>query len=184
MTTETELTYPLHWTDVPNNGMNIKISATSDECCFLAKTMGVVALPQVKAHFKVTRWRRSGLKVVADISVDVIQSCVVSLETIPSSLNEQFEWVFLPAIRPRKGADTDAVLLIDPLGEDPADPLIDGRIDLGQLLSEHLCLMIDPFIRSENIDFDDLYQNVQKLTEPETSNVSPFAVLKQIGKKP
>jgi uncharacterized metal-binding protein YceD (DUF177 family) len=150
----------------------------------MAKMLGVVALSQVEAHFKVTRWRKSGLKVIADISADVIQNCVVSLETISSSLNEQFEWVFQPATRPRKEVDKDAVLLIDPLGEDAADLLIDGRIDLGQLLSEHLCLMIDPFIRSENIEFDALYQTSQKLTAPETSNVSPFAVLKQIGKKP
>ncbi len=183
MTTDSELTYPLHWTDVPNNGMNIKISATPDECRYLAKTLGIVALSGVDGHFKVTRWRRSGLKVSADISADVVQNCVVSLEKISSSLNEQTEWVFKPSIRPRKEDDKDAVLLIDPLGENPADPLIDGRIDLGQLLSEHLCLMIDPFKRSENIEFDALYQSSQKLTGPETSNVSPFAVLKQMGKK-
>jgi len=183
MNTKPELTYPLHWTDVPNSGINVKISATSEECGYLVKMLGVIALTQVEANFKITRWRRSGLKVVADINADVIQNCVVSLEKISSSLNEQAEWVFKPLARPGKEADKDVVLLIDPLGEDPADPLIDGRIDLGQLLSEHLCLMIDPFIRSENIDFDALYQNAQKITASETSNVSPFAVLKKIGKK-
>lgn len=184
MTTDPELTYPLHWTDVPNSGVRIKISATSQECRYLAKTLDVVALSRVESHFKVTRWRGSGLKVVADINADVVQNCVVSLEKISSSLKEQAEWVFKPLAGPRKKDDEDAVLLIDPLGEDPADSLIDGRIDLGLLLSEHLCLMIDPFIRSENIEFDDFYKNTQNLNEPETSNVSPFAVLKQMGKKP
>ncbi len=184
MTSKSELTHPVYWTDVSGSGTDKKISATTEECRKLADRLGVISFSRVDAHFKVTRWHRDGLKVVVDIHADVAQSCVVSLETVSSSLNEQAEWYFKPEARPRKNDDPDVVLQIDPLGEDPADPLIDGKVDLGQLLVEHLCLMIDPFARSANVAFDTVYEEVRKSSDQEASNVSPFAVLKQIGKKP
>ena len=183
MTLEPELTYPLFWTDVPAGGVNKKISATKEECRQLAERLGVVSFPHVQAHFTVTRWQGTGLKVVADISAQVVQNCVVSLEAVTSTLNEQTEWFFKPAARPGRTADPDTVLQIDPLGEDPADPLVDGSIDLGELLSEHLCLMIDPFVRSGSVEFEALYADIQKSSAPEATNISPFAVLKQLGKK-
>lgn len=183
MTSNFELTYPLHWTDVPNNGVRKKISASQVECEELAKTLGVVSLSQVNADFEITRWRRTGLKIIADIRVDVVQDCVVSLENISSRLQEQAEWFFLPQTRPKKDTDVEIVLQIDPLAGDPADPLVDGKVDLGQLLTEHLCLMIDPFKRSDSVDFETMYKDVQGKTATELSTASPFAVLKTIDKK-
>ncbi len=183
MTLETELTYPVNWTDVPKTGITKKISATKQECEVLAKKLGVVSFSRVDASFMITRWRGSGLKVATDIEADVVQACVVSLEKISTSLNEQAEWVFKPHSRPRKDDDKDLILTIDPLGEDPADPLIDGKVDLGVLLAEHLCLMIDPFIRSASVQFDTLYKDMQKSPMTEAADVSPFDKLKQLQNK-
>ncbi len=183
MTSNSELTYPLHWTDVPNNGVQKKISASQVECKELAKTLDVVSISQVNAQFEITRWRRTGLKITADIRAEVVQDCVVSLENICSRLHEQAEWFFLPQIRSTKNTDMETVLQIDPLGGDPADPLVDGKVDLGQLLTEHLCLMIDPFKRSDSVDFETMYKDVQGKTANEFSTASPFAILETIDKK-
>jgi len=182
MTLEPELTYPVFWSDVPNNGVSKKITATTQECRKLAEMLDVVSLSHVEADFEITRWRRSGLKVAADIRADVVQNCVVNLETVSSSLNEQTEWFFKPEVGLKKNNEPETVLQIDPSGEDPADPLIDGRINLGDLLAEHLCLMIDPFMRSPLVEFDAIYENLRESPASGASNISPFAILKQIGK--
>ncbi len=183
MAPTSEMTCLIHWTDVPSNGMRKKIIASEKECEELAKMLDVVALYRLKADFEIIRWRGAGLKVTADISADVEQSCVVSLETISSRVQEQDEWFFIPEVRPKKNIDSEVVLQIDPLGEDPADPLVDGRVDLWQLLIEHLCLMIDPFKRSATVEFETVYQDVMETSAPDSSSVSPFAILKTIGKK-
>lgn len=182
MTLKPELTYPVFWSDVPQNGVSKKITATTQECRKLAELLDVVSLSQVEADFKITRWRGSGLKVAADIRAEVVQNCVVSLEKISTSLNEQTEWFFKPETRLEKNNEPETVLQIDPSGVDPADPLIEGRINLGDLLAEHLCLMIDPFIRSPLVEFDAICENLRESPASGTSNISPFAILKQIGK--
>lgn len=182
MTFELEISGPVHWADVPNSGVNVKISVTDKQCQDLAKLLGVVSIPSVEADFTITRWHSSGLKVKVDIRAKVDQKCVVSLATISSDLNEQAEWRFKPAARKQKNTDRDVVVEIDPLGEDPADILIDGKVDLGHLLTEHLCLMIDPFLRSATVDFDALYTEVQQSSKTQPAEISPFAILEQYGK--
>ncbi len=183
MTPTSEMTCLIHWTDVPSKGVRKKIIATEKDCVELAKILDIVALCDVKADFEITRWRGGGLKVTADISADVEQNCVVSLEAISSCVQERAEWFFKPEAQSRKNSDSEVVLQIDPLGEDPADPLIDGRVDLWQLLIEHLCLMIDPFKRSDTVEFETVYKDVIKTSASGSSSISPFAILKTIGKK-
>ncbi len=183
MTPTSEMTCLIHWTDVPSKGVRKKIIATEKECEELAEMLDIVALRIIKADFEITRWRGAGLKVTADISAEVEQNCVVSLETISSCEQEQGEWFFKPEARQRKNIDSEAVLQIDPLGEDPADPLVDGRVDLWQLLIEHLCLMIDPFKRSATVEFETVYKDVIETSASDSSSISPFAILKTIGKK-
>ncbi len=183
MTSNSEMTCLIHWTDVPGKGARKKLVATDKECEKLAKMLNVIALNEVKADFEITRWRGSGLKVAADISADVDQNCVVSLEPISSRVTEQAEWFFKPEARSKKNIDSEAVLQIDPLGEDPADTLVEGRVDLWQLLIEHLCLMIDPFKRSTSVEFETVYTEVTKPSASENSSISPFAILKTMGKK-
>jgi len=183
MTPTSEMTCLIHWTDVTGKGARKKIIATEKSCVELAKMLDIVALREVKADFQITRWRGAGLKVTADISADVEQNCVVSLEAISSCVQEQGEWFFKPEAQSRKNTDNEVVLQIDPLGEDPADPLVDGRVDLWQLLIEHLCLMIDPFKRSATAELGTVYNDVMETPASESSNNSPFAILKTIGKK-
>lgn len=186
MTHDPELHRPIHSTDVPKGGVNQKILATEEECQLLALRLDVERIEGFKAHVKVTRWRRDGLKVMADIHADVVQNCVVSLEPIASHLEEQAVWHFKPEARFKsddKQAKADE-LLIDPMGEDPADPLVDGVIDLGEILIEHLCLMIDPFARSPEADFEEVYKDAGTKDKLAPDNVSPFAVLKEMVKTP
>jgi len=182
MTVELVISQTIHCTDVPEGGLNKNISATPEECRKLAQMLGVIELSNLEASFVITRWHRKGLKIKAEISADVVQNCVVSLETISSSLKEDAQWCFKPEPRASKDTDKDIVVMVDPLGEDPADILLEGKVDLGELLAEHLCLMIDPFIRSPAVDFETFYSDAQTPELSEASNVSPFAILKQIGK--
>jgi len=182
MTAKPKSTYVVQWCDVPGSGLEKNLCASPQECRDLAEMTGVVSLSSVQADFKVTRWQRRGLKVAVVVRAEVVQNCVVSLETVSSCLTEPAEWYFKPEAAGQINTEKDAVLLIDPMGEDPADPLIDGRVDLGQLLVEQLCLMIDPFKRSATIEFNDLYKDAQKSYPPPGPDTSPFAVLKQFGK--
>jgi hypothetical protein len=56
--------------------------------------------------------------------------------------------------------------------EDPPDPIIDGRIDLGALAAEFLALGLDPYPRKPGAAFEG--------AEPEPERDSPFAALARL----
>ena len=60
-------------------------------------------------------------------------------------------------------------------GEDPPDPIVDGRIDLGALAVEFLALALDPYPRKPGAEF----------TPPpeEAPPDSPFDALPEMAKK-
>ncbi len=183
MTSDIEMLRPLIWTDIPKAGLNKAILATPIERQKLAKLLDIEELIDFSAQLQISRWRGDGLKIKAEIRAEVVQNCVVSLIPVTSHLEEQTEWCFKPETRQKeKNKMSQEDMLIDPLSEDPADPLIDGKVDLGELVIEHLVLMIDPFVKSPTASFEQFYNDGQKTAAPEAEDVSPFAVLKHAAK--
>ncbi len=60
--------------------------------------------------------------------------------------------------------------------EDPPDPIIDGKIDLGALAGEFLALVIDPYPKKPGVSFDEI------ITETPEERESPFAILRKWDK--
>ena len=63
--------------------------------------------------------------------------------------------------------------------DDPPGPIVDGRIEIGELLAQHLGLAIDPFPRAPGAVFESVILDsappAQLMTD---GRPSPFAVLK------
>ena len=61
-----------------------------------------------------------------------------------------------PPKRPRRGAArrTAEPETVEIDGEDPPDPIVDGKIDLGALAAEFFALGLDPYPRKPGVAFD------------------------------
>ena len=59
--------------------------------------------------------------------------------------------------------------------EEPPDPIIEGRIDLGALAAEFLALGLDPYPRKPGVDF--------AAPADASAPASPFAVLGRRGRQ-
>ena len=57
--------------------------------------------------------------------------------------------------------------------EDPPDPIVDGKVDLGALAAEFLALALDPYPRKPGAEFA-----APEVAEPD----SPFAELARLAK--
>lgn len=105
-------------------------------------------------------WTLSG-RVVAD----AVQTCGITLEPLPVTIDERFSVDLVEAAEPVAGEEVEVSL-----DDDAPDVIEDGKIDLGQYAVEQLALTLDPFPRKPGAEF----------VQPEEPNeVSPFAVLKQ-----
>jgi hypothetical protein len=142
---------PIAIHEVPETGRRLELSADAQTRAGVAAAAGLRSLPRLEASFDVSRHGREGLRVVGQISATVGQVCVVTLEPIESTVEEQVDLVFAPP--PPVGADQDGEPKLGQI-EDAPEPLINGTLDLGLLATEFLMLGIDPYPRKPGATFE------------------------------
>ncbi len=167
MKIKVEFSRPLIVDRVPRMGSHEVFAAEPAECVALAKRFDLPELYAVKAHLVALPWRGGGLKVTGKIEVELDQTSVISLENFRSTPKFTVERYFLP---PK--------ILINAV-EDDADPIENGEIDLGELVSETIGLELDPYPRKPGEAYDD---PVLDSLAAEDKKPSPFAkLLKEPG---
>jgi hypothetical protein len=158
---------------VPDTGLDIELRASDAECAALAQGDGLVAVHDLVASFDVSKQSRARFKVVGSLRARVTQTCIVSLEPFETLINADIDVDFAPLSRPiGQASNLAAAAFLG--GEDPPDPIIDGKIDLGALAVEFLILNLDVYPRKPGVSFG----GAEVPGEPSGKN-SPFAVLRQ-----
>jgi hypothetical protein len=166
---------PVAVADIPDAGLHMEIEAPEEVRAQLAALANVRALPRLSAVFDLTR-RGASVHVSGRISALVGQTCVVTLEPMESSLDEEVDVLFAP---PPAGATVAGGEIEIPTfagADEPPEPLVDGKIDLGAIAVEFLVLGIDPYPRKPGAEFA-----APKADEPDAH---PFAALAALKKRP
>ncbi|WGJ14646.1 DUF177 domain-containing protein [Methylocapsa sp. D3K7] len=156
---------------VPDTGLEIALRASEAECDALAQTGGLAAILDFEANFDVRKQSRTRFKVVGRLCARVTQTCIVSLEPFETLIHADIDVDFAPPSGAAGHASKPAAFLG---GEDPPDPIIDGKIDLGALAAEFLMLNLDDYPRKPGAAFEGAAAGGDS---PEAK--SPFAVLRQ-----
>ncbi|WP_343713001.1 DUF177 domain-containing protein [Inquilinus sp.] len=165
--TTPEFSRPIRVNTLPRDGRTIAIEADEAERAALARRFDLLALDEFKARFTLTQGRGDTVVVAGTLAAAVVQRCVVTLDPVPATVEDEIEAVFAA----RDGRD-EAEVEVDPLAAE-VEPLVDGRIDLGELAAQHLSLALDPYPRSP-----DAPEPATEPPEPGTETRRPFAVLK------
>ncbi len=143
--TEPEFSRSLRVEPLPRDGLAQDIEATPQERAALARLNGLPEIASLKAKLRIAKWRR-GVRVEGELAARLTQTCVVSLEPFEVEIEEPIEAKFLPSSAKPPPPES--------LGdEDEPDEIVDGRIDLGALVSEFLTLALDPYPRKPGVDF-------------------------------
>ena len=163
--------------DVPEDGLEVAIDASAEDRAILAETLAIRSVDSVRARLTVTRWRKDGLAVRGTVRADIVQTCVVTLDPVPERVEEEIECFFLPGYTQGSGAvDSPSGPLpadLEAAREDPdIDDLVDGRIDLGALVAEHVALGLEPYPRKAGSVFERSESAGEEVAQP-----GPFAAL-------
>ncbi len=163
---------------LPPDGETVTIEANAEERADVAALLKLPAIEALSATVTLTRAAKGGARAIGAVHGEVIQTCVVSLEPFPATVEEEIDVRFAPrdderAARRRGPEEPEIVSMTD---DDEPDPIIDGKIDLGALAREFLALGLDPYPRKPGVTFE-------PPAEPEPE-VTPFAVLRGELKKP
>lgn len=153
--------------DIPETGMHLEIDAPESARSEIVPLAGVRELPRLSAVFDLSRGG-AGVRVTGQISARVGQTCVVTLEPIENDLEEQVDLMFSSASTGASQTDT-----ID--GDEPPEPLMDGKLDLGAIATEFLLLGIDPYPRKAGVEFAPVIVD--------DGSANPFAALEALKKR-
>lgn len=162
-----------------NQTITKELTATDEECAALARRFGLKEIKGLKAKVDVENKGDVIYLVQGRVEADIVQSCVVTLDPVDARIEEDFE-VFC--------ADADAIPVVsndmeyDVTGdEDLPEPVVAGKINIGEIAAQFLSLAIDPYPHAEGAEPEEdgtVWREHDENDRPEKPN--PFAVLKDL----
>lgn len=165
--------------EVPERGIEVSRIATSQDCAAVAEALDLVACDRLVAAYRLRPIGGGRYRLTGEIEADVVQSCVVSLEPVRSEITASVDEEFWPpellpqATSGLEGEQEALAALI-------AEPIVDGRLDVGRLVYEHVATALDPYPRKEGVELPDGHAE----SHSETARDNPFAVLARLKKEP
>jgi uncharacterized metal-binding protein YceD (DUF177 family) len=156
--------------ELGRGAMTLTLEPDADERAKIAKNLGLVGLPSLKARLTLKPWM-DGVEITGRFDAVVEQICAVSLDAFEQPLYGEIELRAVPEGSPQAPNADGGEVDYDPEAPDPPDLLQGEAIDVAGYVVEHLALEIDPFARKPGVEFE--------YTPPDEEE-SPFAVLKKL----
>jgi Large ribosomal RNA subunit accumulation protein YceD len=122
----------------PSGGIELSLEATPEECRVLAERFGLVTVERLVGHASLDRCDET-VRVRGRLEAQVVQSCVISLEEVRSTVDEAFECRFA---RPGAGIPDDLAW------DQDIEPLEGTELDVGEIFAQQLALALEPYPRA------------------------------------
>ena len=145
-----EFSRRLSISDVGQKTLRVDIEASEKERRALAVRLGLVELKDFRASLAVQPWNGIGFRASGTFMALVRQRCSISLEPFDEEIGDEFNIPFVPEDQMPRYQDDSADLDDD----EPAEPIEDGQIDLGELLAQLLALAIKPYPRKPGANLE------------------------------
>jgi uncharacterized metal-binding protein YceD (DUF177 family) len=168
-----EFSRPVDTTRLPREGASLDIAAAPAERAALAQRFGLLSLDRLEAQVALKRLAGDLIRVTAELSADVVQSCVVTLDPVASGVEDSFTLLY--------GAVEEASELVLDSEAETVEPLDRETIDIGEAVAQQLSLALDPFPRSPEAPPPDTVE-AEAGSEPGEAPESPFGALANWGK--
>jgi uncharacterized metal-binding protein YceD (DUF177 family) len=159
--------------DLGRNGAEITLDADATQRARIARWAGVPAVESFGARVHLRKHSANRFSLDADMTADVVQECVVTLEPVRSHLGKHVHRELHLATRLRQRPNE-----VIPLGAGAGDDEVPEEIesleyDLAGPLLEEFVLALDPYPRAPGVEFT-------APAAPEPARENPFAVLKSL----
>ncbi|MCB2068098.1 MAG: DUF177 domain-containing protein [Erythrobacter sp.] len=127
----------------------VVLEADAAERAALAQRFGIVAVERLEATLSLEAQGET-VRATGPLSAAIVQSCAVSGEDLPVTINEQLALVFVPESQLAEPSPDEEV----ELAEDELDeiPYSGSQLDLGEAVAQSLALAIDPYAVGPNAD--------------------------------
>lgn len=171
--------------EIPSQGKEFTITPNESEKKAIAKRLEIVSLDSLTAKLSVSRQNGHVIQVSGKFDAQLTQNCVVTMEPLKQQVSDEFDaWYAdheqaIPFKRVQQEAMAKREMIELPMLEENEDPeqIEDGKIDLGELVTQYLSLSVNPYPHKEGIDYENK-EVVRKGPVKESLRPNPFAALK------
>jgi len=165
---------PVVVAQIPETGLHRDLEAGAAERAAIADVGGLREILSASASLDVTPERGGRFHVLGRVRARVGQTCVVTLEPIENDIDEAIDLMFAPPEQiPELATLVDDTADSDVEIPDPPEPIENGIIDLGRVVTDALFLGVDPYPRRR----DAVFEPPAVAEDPEGH---PFAALKAL----
>lgn len=146
---------------LPQKGMPVRIEANAKQLEALAHAHELEAVSSYVADLNVTAWKRHGIRVSGTVKAQIVQACVVTLDPLEATIDEEVEALFLPEDSKlgRLGFETGGEIVLDAEGDDAPETFSGDSIDIGAVSEEFFGLAIDPYPRKPGVELAGPYDD-------------------------
>lgn len=174
--------------EIGPNPFRKAITAGEADLKAIAVRLAIPAVQSLSAEMTLQRvpGNKSVIHVEGMLKADVTQSCIISQAPVKGHIEEEFEgWYadsevvsLAKAKHERAGKMNDTEIPIMDEREDP-EPIINGKIDLGDLVAQYLSLSLNPYPRAHGVAWDKESVDHGHDAQPSTLlRKNPFEALK------
>lgn len=156
---------------IPARGKHFLIEPDESARRAIADALRIVEIGELSAELQVTPAGADAYSVRGPLSAAVVQTDVVTLDPVHQEVRESIDLTLVPAEAAATGTFGVTQSLADLDVPEDRDVYRDGKIDLGEIVIEHLALGLDPYPRSPGVEFPGHEEGTGEL------KASPFAAL-------
>lgn len=186
-----EWSYPVAVEDIPSTGLRLTLAPKAEEKEAIAERLGILTLGALSADLELSREKGGHvIHVVGRFTADITQECVVSLEPVTSHIDDAFDAWFadhsqvIPFAKAQHEMLSKKEMVDLPMLEEEEDPepIVDGKIDLGEVVVQYLSLAVNPYPHKDGVDYENNWGGPTKLAATGSGgprlSANPFAALK------
>ncbi len=171
------ITHKIKVSDIEDNVPG-RIDLSDAEIQAIRSLLDLVALDGVEFVYRLRRRGGGRVHLSAQLKAAVTQTCVLSLEPVPASVDVPVELDFWPIERIDELENKTG----EPGQTGPLDwpePIVEGSVDLGPVLYETLATALDPYPKKVGVNFE----WTDGGSAPESGKTGPFAALDRLRKR-
>lgn len=165
--------------------------ADEEERADLARRFGIVSVESAEAGVTVQLVGGGVIHAMGHVRADVTQSCVVTLAPVCGHVEDEFEGWFgdqgkavsfarAKSEREAKKMHSEVEVLEESI--DP-EPIINGKVDLGEFATQYLSLALNPYPRAEGVPHEFSAGPQAKDEDGASLRKNPFEALKDWKEK-
>jgi hypothetical protein len=123
-----EFSYLVKVGHISANPVQVHVEADERERANLAELWKVETVNHLAADLQIARWKKDGVRIKGHVTGEVVQSCVVTLEPVVTSIEQDIDQIYVPegSKLARIVLDGAGEMVLDPEGPDLPEQFTGG----------------------------------------------------------